>query len=67
MLLPHIEAVWAEKGETLPRPDYTTDPPVVSKTSAPVASSSDAEDDIGEVAIAESKKKNFEATSDEGE
>ena len=68
-LLPHIEAVWKSKGEELPRPDYSEVPETV-EGGEESGVDKEGEMDEGGVAVAEESKeikRNFEATSDEGE
>ncbi|KAL8927905.1 MAG: hypothetical protein Q9172_001131 [Xanthocarpia lactea] len=65
-LLPEIEAALVAKGETVPRPDYST-----ARSSPNPQNGNDEVDDQdegeGEADRDDGKKKNFEATSDEDE
>lgn len=57
-LLPHIETVLQQKGETVPRPEYDK---MADGDDGPAAA---GDDEDGE-ALAVVEKKNFEATSEE--
>ncbi len=64
-LLPHIEKVLTEKGEKVPRPDYTRQS--AAKDDEAVGEEDEAEElkEEGEPGGNGVSKKNFEATSDE--
>lgn len=70
--LPHIETVLAEKGETIPRPEYdaseeaATEKAEAEDEGEEHAEDSDEEDEEDEEGISmKRQKKNFEETSDE--
>ena len=69
-LLPELEAVLAAKGETVERPAYNAKPiPSTDGANDEPEAEAKAEDEESSTTKAEekSKKKNFEATSEEGE
>lgn len=67
--LPHIETVLADKGESIPRPEYSA--PSAKKPEANEGEEEEAEESIEEAEDGEQgkslkkRKKNFEETSDE--